>query len=88
MILHLGQDVSVFVRDVVMIMDVQRVNASHRTRQYVERARENGNYFHLCQGEAKSYVLVQKGKGDSVLYTSNISAATLYKRCQRPSKRI
>ncbi len=88
MILHLGQDVSVFVRDVVMIMDAQRVNASQRTRQYVEKARENGNYFHLCEGEPKSYVLVQQGKRASLLYTSNISATTLYKRCLRPTKRI
>ena len=26
MLLHLGQDVSVFAKDVVMIMDAQRVN--------------------------------------------------------------
>ena len=86
MILHLGQDVSVFAKDVVMIMDAQRINASQKTRHYVDQARESGNYFHLCKGEPKSYVLVKRGKGASLLYTSNISAGTLCKRCLRQSK--
>lgn len=88
MILHLGQDVSVFVKDVVMIMDVQRVNTSQKTRQYVDKTRESGNYFHLGQGEPKSYVLVQRGEEAPKLYTSNISATTLYKRCLRPTTKM
>jgi len=88
MLLHLGQDVSVFAKDVVMIMDAQRVNESQKSRQYIEKARESGNYFHLCEGEPKSYVLVQRGLGAPVLYTSAISTATLYKRCLRPTKQF
>jgi hypothetical protein len=85
MFLHLGADVSVFVKDVVMIMDAQRANESPKSREYIEQTRNNGNYYHLCEGEPKSYVLVQRGLGAPVLYTSAISAATLYKRCQRPT---
>ncbi len=85
MLLHLGQDVSVFAKDVVMIMDAQRVNEMSKSREYIEKARESGNYFHLCEGDPKSYVLVQRGSGAPVLYTSAISTATLLKRCQRPS---
>ncbi len=87
MLLHLGQDVSVFARDVVMIMDAQRVNELQKSRQYIEKTRESGNYFHLCEGDPKSYVLIQRGCGAPVLYTSAISAATLQKRCTRPAMR-
>jgi len=86
MILHIGRDVSVFAKDVVMILDAERANDSPKTRQTLEKARENGNYFRLCEEVPKSYVIVKRNKERPVLYTSNISASTLYKRCLRRTK--
>jgi hypothetical protein len=88
MLLHLGQDVSVFAKDLVMIMDALRVNASPKTRGIVDSARKSGNYFNLCEGEPRSYVLIQRGGGAPVLYTSAISAHTLYKRCRKPGRGV
>ena len=86
MILHLGRDVSVFAKDVVMILDAPCAILSQKTRQTVEKTRQSGHYFHLCQGEPKSFVFVQRGNEAPALYTSGISAGTLRKRCCRPAR--
>jgi hypothetical protein len=81
MLLHLGADVSVFAKDVVMIMDAQRAAQSPALLGYLNKTRQSGHYFHLCQGEPRSYVLIKRGEWAPVLYTSGITAATLYRRC-------
>ena len=77
MILHLGGDLAVYEKDIIMIMDAA-CSANRATREYLDGV-------DVLQGEwmggeeAKSLIMVEEEGGQKV-YASPISSQTLYKR--------
>nr|WP_162990775.1 extracellular matrix/biofilm biosynthesis regulator RemA family protein [Maliibacterium massiliense] len=78
MILHLGDDVIVQVKDIVSIIDMQE-SLPGDTRAFLKKAKEDGLVVQVGAEEKKSAVLCQKGTRTRV-YFSPISSATLLKR--------
>ena len=80
MYLHLGQDVVVPTASIIGIFDLENTSQSKVTRAFLEKAQKTGAVVNVGEEIPKSFsVCLEKGK--IVVYISQISAATLYKRC-------
>jgi hypothetical protein len=76
MLLHIGGDVTVRLRDVVAVIDQNALRHSAVTREFVALAKAEGRFVAGAE-EAKSYVVTT-----SLVYASPISALTLARRAQ------
>lgn len=85
MYLHLGQSVVVPYGDVVGIFDLDNTTSSHLTRRMLEQAEREGRVVNVCDDLPKSFVLCRDGAGESVIYLSQLSTATLLGRAERNS---
>jgi len=72
--LHLGGDVVVSKKDVIMILDTQTLT-SPATREFIEIAGDEGFIKNISGGKEKSYVVTTRE-----IYISPISCKTLQKR--------
>lgn len=88
MFLHLGRDFVIPIKDVIAIIDAESLQ-SKDTKTFFEIAEEEGFIYRIVDKDIKSYIITEKvekskSKGEkirkSVIYTSNISSSTLYKR--------
>jgi len=80
MYLHLGQDVIVPTSSVVGIFDLENTTQSKTTRAFLEYAQKHGNVINVSEDIPKSFAVCACA-GKTLVYISQISAATLYKRC-------
>ena len=69
---------SVRTSAVIGIFDMDNTTTSHRTREFLRRAQEEGNVV-SCDDLPKSYVVTVE-YGMTKVYESTLSAATLEKR--------
>ncbi len=82
MYLHLGQSVVTPYRDIIGIFDLDNASWSHLTRSFLERAEREGRVVNTAADIPRSFVLCQ-GKGrESLVYLSQLSAATLKGRME------
>lgn len=83
MLLHLGKDIVIPLKDIIAIIDVESASKSEYTREFLKSSQEKG-YILKLEDDVKSYILTQKAdreiKNKKVIYTSNISSNTLKKR--------
>ncbi len=88
MLLHLGKESVIPLKEVIAIIDSKSAFKSDYTKSFFERAVKEGNMVNLTD-EVKTYILterIEKKKGNmkptkkSIIYTSNISSTTLKKR--------
>lgn len=88
MLLHLGKESVIPLKEVIAIIDSKSALKSDYTKSFFERAVKEGNLVHLTD-EVKTYILterIEKKNGNakptkkSIVYTSNISSTTLKKR--------
>ena len=82
MYLHLGQAVVVNQRDIVAIFDMDNATWSHRTRGFLEKAEREGRVVNAASDLPRSFVVCRKGKGEQVVYLSQLSSATLKGRAE------
>ena len=82
MYLHLGQAVVVNQRDIVAIFDMDNATWSHRTRACLEKAEREGRVVNAASDLPRSFVVCRKGKGEQVVYLSQLSSATLKGRAE------
>ena len=82
MYLHLGQSVVVRQTDIIGIFDLDNTTSSFRTRKFLERAEREGRTVAVSEDLPKSFVLCQNGEEHSVIYLSQLSAATLRGRAE------
>ena len=82
MYLHLGQAVVVNQRDIVAIFDMDNATWSHRTRSFLEQAEREGRVVNAASDLPRSFVVCRKGKGEQVVYLSQLSSATLKGRAE------
>ena len=78
MYLNIGNDMSVRDSSIIGIFDMDNTSTSKRTREFLERAEQEGNVV-PCDDLPKAYVLTTQ-YGFSRVYLSSLNAATLEKR--------
>lgn len=74
MLLHLGKDSVIPLKDIIAIIDKQSSFKSEDTRQFFEQA-ENQGIVSNTSDKIKTYILTEK-----TIYTSTISSMTLRQR--------
>lgn len=88
MLLHLGKDTVIPLKEVIAIIDKESAFKSETTKRFFDKAYEQGIIENVTD-EVKTYILTDKiiNKKDigkqtrkSIIYTSNISSTTLKKR--------
>lgn len=79
MYLHLGRDVMVKLSSVVGIFDLENTSQSRLTRKFLETAEKAGRVVNIGEELPKSFAVCQEN-GKTIVYISQISAATLLKR--------
>lgn len=89
MFLHLGKDFVIPIKDIISIIDAETSLKSKDTKNFFEIAKEEGFIYNIVDEGIKSYIITEKVEKDkrnssdvrkSIIYTSNISSATLSKR--------
>ncbi|MCL4424868.1 MAG: DUF370 domain-containing protein [Firmicutes bacterium] len=78
MFLHIGSDISVPLRDIIAILDLEASNAPP-TRDFLGLARNAGHLRPVTDQPPKSYIIT----GQEV-FLSPISSLTLLKRALKP----
>ena len=81
MYLHLGQNVVVLQRSVIGIFDLDNTTQSHITRRYLNLAEAAGCVVNVSEELPKSFVICQEA-GQTTVYLSQLSSATLLKRSE------
>lgn len=79
MYLHLGNDFSVDIRDIVGIFDIENTTIGKCTKRLLDRAEKEHRCVYATMDMPKSFVIVMK-KGEEKLYISQLAASTLRKR--------
>lgn len=79
MILHLGGDTAVPLKDIIAIFDMESGHKSDINREFLQVAREEGFIKEVCKGEHKTFVLAEINN-KTAIFLSPISSATLLKR--------
>ncbi len=82
MYLHLGQSVVIPFQEVIGIFDMDNSTSSHLTRNFLRRAEEEGRVVSISEDLPKSFALCRNDRGESTVYISQLSAATLLKRAE------
>ena len=79
MFIHLGKDYTVNMKNIVAIFDIENTSVSAITRDFLVSMSKNNRVIYVNEDLPKSFVLV-KEKGNSYIYVSSLSSATLKKR--------
>ena len=79
MYLHLGQDTVVRTKNIIGIFDLENTSVSKLTRAFLATAQKAGQVVDVTQELPKSFVICQEN-GNTVVYITQISCATLRKR--------
>lgn len=76
MIIHIGENISLFKEDIISIFDVDSINKSD-----INKILLNKKSVNKISDEIKSYILVNNNKeAKTDLYVSSISSESLMKR--------
>lgn len=79
MYLHIGNNYSVDIRDIVGIFDIENTTVGKYTKKLLERAEKNHSCIYATYDMPKSFIITVKGNTEK-LYISQLSAYTLRKR--------
>ncbi|MGN0580348.1 MAG: extracellular matrix regulator RemB [Ruminococcus sp.] len=79
MYLHLGNEFSVNVKDIVGIFDIENTTIGKCTKRLLDRAEKEHRCVYATMEMPKSFVIVMKN-GEEKLYISQLAASTLKKR--------
>ena len=81
MYLHLGSDVIIKKQEIVGIFDIDKTTISKRTRDFLSEKEKQGKIINVTNELPKAFIVSKRGD-DIVAYISQISTATLLKRCE------
>ncbi len=79
MFIHLGQDKVVATRDIVGIFDLDSTTVYKTTRDFLAKAEKEGRVVNVATDLPKTFVICNDN-GETKVYISGISAATLQKK--------
>lgn len=85
MYLHLGQSVMIPYGEVLAVFDLDNASWAYKTREFLERAEQEGRAVWLTDDLPRSFVLTETRGGDNMVYISPLSAAILKKRLENDS---
>lgn len=83
MYLHLGQSVVVPDRDILAICDLDNASWAYKTREFLERAEQEGRTIWLAGDLPRSFILADSRWGEPVVYLSPLSSDTLAMRAEQ-----
>lgn len=79
MYLHIGNNYSVDVRDIVGIFDIENTTVDKATKKLLDRAEKEKHCVYTTYDMPKSFIITMK-KGTERIYISQLSAYTLRNR--------
>ena len=82
MYLHLGQSVAVPHREIFGIFDLDNASWAYKTREFLERAEQEGRIISVCDDLPRSVVLGGEETGTATVYISQLSSAALLRRAE------
>ncbi len=85
MYLHLGQAVMIPDGEVLAVFDLDNASWAYKTREFLERAEQEGRAVWLTDDLPRSFVLTQRAGGEPMVYISPLSAGILKKRLENDS---
>ncbi len=80
MILHLGSGMTVFKKNIVAIMDIEKASTQRYTREYLAKAGKAGRVVSCTLDLPKSFVVSLDEDLTERVYICGVSAETLRKR--------
>lgn len=80
--LHIGQNVMVNDRHIIGIFDLDITSQSPRTRQFLNRAEEEGVVLSECEDIPKSFLVCDHPYHRQLIHISQLNTQTLGKRAQ------
>ena len=83
MYLHLGQSFLLPEGDILGVFDLDNASWAFKTREFLERAEEEGRAIWLTDDLPRSFILADSRWGEPVVYLSPLSSATLAGRMER-----
>lgn len=85
MFLHIGEEIIVFLKDILTIMDIERTTTSSNTREFLKGCEEKGMVVTVGEDIPKSFIVTIR-EGKQTVYLSPISTATLKKRIMKQTE--
>ena len=82
MYLHLGQSVVVPHKNILGIFDLDNSSLAYKTREFLERAEQEGRVVSVCDDLPRSFVLVGDEEGPPTVYISQLSPSALLRRTE------
>jgi len=79
MILHIGGDIVIPMKDIIVIIDLESTAMAKDTKAFLKIARQEGLIQKVSEDPPKSFILVKAHK-KAIVYYSPISSVTLMKR--------
>ncbi len=83
MYLSIGNDFAVRESSIIGIFDLDNTSTSRRTREFLDKAEENGEVI-PCDDLPKAFVLTAE-YGFNRVHLTSLNAYTLEKRLERPA---
>ena len=97
MFLHIGENIAIFKKNIIAIIDKGSLDNSKDTRLFIQNLIENGCLVNKNLDDIKTYIVTcskkasrenRKDKKEYALYASNISSTTLFKRSKDIETRL
>ncbi len=79
MVLHIGKDAMVPLKDVIMILDHKQAKTNDATNNFLSKLGDSAHNIYIEEFNIKS-IVITKFLDKYFIYYSPISPATLYKR--------
>ena len=79
MFLHVGNDVYLPLKDIILICNLDTASVSKNTQLYLKKCEEQGIVETICDDIPKTFIITKRNNKDKV-YLTNISSVTLLKR--------
>lgn len=81
MYLHIGENVSLYEKDIVGIFDLEKTTITGETRNFLNNSEMNGTGITISEDMPKSFIIVSNKYKENKIYISPISTSTIEKRC-------
>lgn len=79
MYLHIGNEYSVKISDILGVFDIENTTIGKYTKEYLERAEKEKRCVYTTLEMPKSFIIAMKN-GQEVVYISQLAVSTLRKR--------
>ncbi len=88
MFIHIGDNISILKKDVILILDKSTLVKSKINKLFIENLINNGSLINIDDDSVKTYIIAEekskrtrrRENGKFKLYTSNISSRSLLNR--------